>query len=203
VSPELDSESWDAWRPEEAARRLVGVRAPWYVAAGWSIDLFLGGRRREHEDLEIAIPAQALDEVVAALAGFEVYAVNVPGRGVFTPLAEAGDGLAETHQTWVRDAAADCWRMDVFREPGDAETWVCRRDERIRLPYDEVIAWTDDGIPYGRPEITLLYKAKHAREKDDADLEAALPRLDPAARDRLAGWIELVHPGHRWLSALG
>jgi hypothetical protein len=203
MSPELDSESWDAWRPEEAARRLTEVKAPWYVAAGWSIDLCLGGERREHEDLEVAIPACALDEVVEALDGFDVYAVNVPGKAVFTPLAEAGDGLAETHQTWVRDEAADCWRMDVFREPGDLDTWICRRDERIRLPYDEVIARTDDGIPYGRPEVTLLYKAKHAREKDEADFEAVLPRLDPSARTRLREWLELVHPGHRWIGSLG
>jgi len=179
------------------------VKAPWYVAAGWAIDLFLGGERREHEDLEIAIPAGALDEVAEALRGFQLYAVKVPGKGLFTPLPEAGDGLAETHQTWVRDADADCWRMDVFREPGDGETWVCRRDDRIRLPYDEVIARTDGGIPYGRPEVILLYKAKHTREKDDADFEAALPRLDAAARARLADWLGLVHPGHRWLAALG
>lgn len=203
MSPELDSESWDAWRPEAAARRLAGIRAPWYVAAGWSIDLFLGEQRREHEDLEIAIPACALDEVAAALGGLDLYAVNVPGKDVFTPLADAGEGLAETHQTWGRDAAADCWRIDVFREPGDLETWVCRRDERIRLPYAEVIAWTEEGIPYGRPEVTLLYKAKHAREKDEGDFQAALPRLDSAARARLREWLELVHPGHRWVDSLG
>ena len=203
MSPELDSESWDAWTPAEACRRLAGVRAPWYVAAGWAIDLFLGGKRREHEDLEIAIPAGALGEVVDALAGFDVYAVKVPGKGDFTPVAEAGEGLVETHQTWVRDRAAERWRMDVFREPGDGSTWVCRRDERIRLPYAEVVARTPDGIPFGRPEVVLLYKAKHAREKDESDFEAALPRLDRTARTRLAAWLELVHPGHRWLAALG
>ena len=203
MSRELDTESWDAWRPEEAARRLASVHAPWYVAAGWAIDLFLGGERREHEDLEIAIPSAALDEFVRALAEFDVYAVKVPGKGVFTPVSEAGDGLAETHQTWVRDAGADCWRLDLFREPGDGQTWICRRDNRIRLPYTEVIAHTAEGIPYGRPEVVLLFKARHARDKDEADFQAVLPRLDAAARERLAEWLELVHPGHRWIAELG
>lgn len=198
----LDEDRWDAWRPEEAARRLAGVQAPWYVAAGWAIDLFLGGQRREHEDLEVAVPAGSLSEFAAALTGLEVYAVKVPGKGMFTPLDEAGDGLAETHQTWVRDPASGYWRLDMFREPSDGETWICRRDERIRLPYDEVIARTADGIPYGRPEIVLLYKAKHSREKDDSDFEAALQRMDESARSRLAGWLELVHPEHRWLARL-
>ena len=203
MTVELDSDRWDAWRPEEAARRLGGVEASWYVAAGWAIDLFLGGQRREHEDLEIAIPAASLPQFLEALPGLEVYAVKVPGKGTFTPVDEAGDGLAETHQTWVRDPESGYWRLDLFREPGDEMTWIYRRDDRIRLPYDQVIARTDDGIPYGRPEIVLLYKAKHVqREKDQADFEAVLPLLEPETRERLAGWIELVHPGHTWIERL-
>ena len=109
-----------------------------------------------------------------------MFVVGVPADGLVTPLEHARDRLAETHQTWLREPETGLWRLDLFREPGDETTWVCRRDERIRLPYDEVIAWTDDGIPYGRPEVVLLYKAKHVeREKDQADFEAALPHLEP------------------------
>src|SRR6478752_2508902 len=45
-----DDAEWDAWTPAEAAVRLQGVDAPWYVAAGWAIDLFLGEHRRERGD---------------------------------------------------------------------------------------------------------------------------------------------------------
>src|SRR5688572_2029872 len=44
-----DVSKWDAWRPEEVSRVLSRVEAPWCVVAGWAIDLFLGGQRREHE----------------------------------------------------------------------------------------------------------------------------------------------------------
>ena len=57
-----DISSWDAWRPERVASLLEEVDAPWYVAAGWAIDLFLGGEHREHEDLEIAVPNSRFDE---------------------------------------------------------------------------------------------------------------------------------------------
>jgi len=205
VTGELDPDRWDAWRPEEVAQLLAGVQAPWCVVAGWGIDLFLGGQRREHEDLEIAIPAWALGEFVDALAGFEIYVVNVPGRGTCTPVAEVDeDGLAETHQTWVRDPRSGDWKLDLFRDPSEGDTWVCRRDERIRLPYSDVIALTDDGIPYGQPEIVLLFKARHAHlDKNRADFAAALPHLGPARRKRLREWLELVHPGHAWLAELG
>ena len=200
---DADLFAWDAWRPDEVARSLAGVEAPWYVAAGWAIDLFLGGERREHEDLEVAVPRERLGEVLEALAGHEFFAAGVPGPTLVTPLAHAGDAVETSHQTWVLDPAARVWRLDVFREPSAGDTWICRRDERIRMPYDELIERTPDGIPYARPEVALLFKARHARPKDEHDLAAVLPFLDGARRRWLAEALELVHPGHRWLVELG
>ena len=71
------------------------------------------------------------------------------------------------------------------------------------MPYARLIEWTDDGIPYGRPEVVLLFKAKHAH----AGEERARLRGDAAAarRERRA-WLRdalaRVHPGHEWLDAL-
>ena len=198
-----DVVAWAAWRPEQAAAQLEGLEAPWYVAAGWAIDLFLGGERREHEDLEIAVPNERFHDVAAALAGYEIAVIGTPEQGLATPYHEVGEkALAETHQTWVREPATGLWRLDVFREPSDGDTWVCRRDAKLRLPYDRVIEHTADGIPFGRPEIVLLFKARHARPKDDGDLAAALPHLDDGRRAWLREALELVHPGHRWLHEL-
>jgi hypothetical protein len=196
---EPDVTKWAAWRPEEVARRLAAVRAPWYVAAGWAIDLFLGGQRREHEDLEIAVPHDRFGEVVRALAAFEFFVV---GDGLARPLANAGEAFAVHHQTWVREPATGLWRLDVFREPAEGDAWICRRDSRIRLPCADVIARTADGIPYARPEIVLLFKAKATRPKDDGDFAAVLPRLGSEARHWLVEALELVHPGHSWLADL-
>jgi aminoglycoside-2''-adenylyltransferase len=200
---EPDLRQWDAWSPEEVATVLTPVEAPWYVAAGWAIDLFLGGDYREHDDLEIAVPRDRFHEVVEALAGFELFVVGVPRRGFVSALEQARDALDGAHQTWVREPETGLWRLDIMREPSDGDVWICRRDERIRLPYDEVIERTADGIPYGRPEIVLLFKAKHARAKDDADFAAALPRLGPDRRRWLADALAVVHPDHRWLTSLG
>jgi hypothetical protein len=195
-----DVSKWDAWRPEEVAALLEGVDVPWYVAAGWALDLFVGEQRREHEDLEIAVPNTRFDEFAPALDGFEPCVITGPNEA--TPLAHARDQLAETHQTWVREPATGLWRFDVFREPSDGNTWICRRDPAIRMPYERLIERTDDGIPYGRPEVILLYKAKHSRERDEGDFADILPRLDSERKHWLADALELVHPGHRWLSLL-
>jgi hypothetical protein len=198
---EPDVSKWDAWRPERVASVLAGVEAPWYVAAGWAIDLFLGGPRREHEDLEIAVPNGRFGEFVAALAPLELFVITGPGEA--TPLEEAHDRLDETHQTWVREPNTGLWRLDVFREPSDGDVWVCRRHETIRMPYGELIEWTADGIPYGRPEVILLYKAKHAeRERDQRDFRDVLPQLDPERQRWLGNALELVHPDHPWIAEL-
>lgn len=193
---DADLEAWDAWEPAEAARLFAGVESPWYVAAGWAIDLFLGGKRREHEDLEVAVPRSRFPELAERLSGYDLF---VPaGNERLAPF----DPDSESHQTWVRERSTGKWRLDVFREPGDGDTWVCRRDERIRLPYTELIRHTDDGIPYLRPDLVLLFKAKARREKDDDDFAATLPRLSAVERANLRAWLASVHPGHAWLGRL-
>jgi hypothetical protein len=199
---EPDVSKWDAWPPEHVARLLEGVDVPWYVAAGWALELFVGEQRREHEDLEIAVPNAGFDEVADALSGLELFVITGPGEA--TPLEDARDRLADTHQTWVREPATGLWRLDVFREPSDGDTWICRRHAGIRMPYDRLIEWTEDGIPYGRPEVILLYKAKHAhRERDRRDFADVAQRLDPERVRWLTNALELVHPGHPWIADLG
>jgi hypothetical protein len=192
-----DVEAWAAWRPDEVAPRLADLRVPWAVAAGWALDLWLGGEPREHEDLEIAVARESFAAVRTALAELEWFAA---GDGALWPV----DGSrAELHQTWGWDPAHGCWRLDIIREPWEGSTWVCRRDPAIRLPIDEAIERTAAGIPFLRPEIPLLFKAKHVREKDEADFARALTRLEPWRRAWLAGALRLAHPGHGWIERLG
>jgi hypothetical protein len=175
------------------------VNVPWAVAGGWALDLFRGAVTRDHSDLEIAIPAAGFGAVQAALAGFEI---QIAGSGHLWPLGSAAAFAAES-QTWVREPATGLFRLDIFREPHDGDTWICRRDDSIRRPYAEVIGLAADGVPYLVPEIVLLFKAKHRRPKDEADFAGTLPLLSPAQRAWLAGALAVVHPGHEWLRQQG
>jgi hypothetical protein len=92
----------------------------------------------------------------------------------------------------------------------DVSQWEPWRPEQVaellagvELPWYVGIEWTEDGIPYGRPEIVLLFKARHAsRAKNQADFEAALPRLDVRRREWLRSGLERVHPRHAWIAQL-
>ncbi|MEU5582614.1 hypothetical protein ABZ791_27840 [Streptomyces huasconensis] len=196
---ELDARWVAAWRPEQVAERLRGVNAPWCVAAGWALDLFRGEQTRPHGDLEIAVPAAAYPEIRDR---FPEYVFDAVGSG--RVWAAAGtDALAATHQTWLRDPATGQFLFDVFREPHEGGTWICRRDESLRLPYDAIIERTAEGVPYLLPELVLLFKAKARRPKDQADFEGVLPLLGRARLRVLREWLERVHPGHPWLAELG
>jgi hypothetical protein len=177
---ELRDPPWDAWGPGEVAGRLGGVGVPWCVVAGWALDLFRGERTREHEDLEIAVPARGFDLIRTAFADFEL---DVVGSGHRWPLDSPA--FEVMHQTWVREPDTGVYRLDIFREPHDANIWICRRDDRIRLPYDQIILTSPDGVPYLVPEIVLLFKAKHDRPKDNADFTGVLPTSPPPAEP---GW---------------
>jgi hypothetical protein len=186
------------WTPTEVAQRLAGISTRWCVAAGWALDLFRGMQTREHSDTEIAIPAASFPEVRKRFPGYIFDAVS-SGR-IWENAAP--DALAATHQTWLRDPATSDYLLDVFREPHDGETWICRRDETIRFPYSRIIQHTPDGIPYLEPELVLLFKAKHARPKDQADFDETIPHLTPAQRATLADLLTRAHPGHRWIANL-
>ncbi|WP_427168238.1 nucleotidyltransferase domain-containing protein [Streptomyces sp. C1-1] len=195
---ELNARWADAWTPNQVAERLAGVGTPWCVVAGWALDLFRGERSRPHGDLEIAVPAAGFAEVRDR---FSEYAFDAVGRGRIW--AEAGaEALAATHQTWLRDRASGRFLFDVFREPHEGDTWICRRDESLRLPYDVIIERTAEGIPYLVPELVLLFKAKDTRPKDHADFDGVLPLLSQARRDALSKWLSRMRPGHPWPAAL-
>jgi hypothetical protein len=195
---EIGDPRWDPWHPAEVARLLARVDVPWYVAGGWALDLFRGSQTRQHADLEIGVPAPEFGPVREALAGYDL---RVAGSGRLWPLDSPA--FETMYQTWVSDPATGVFLLDIFREPQLGGTWVCRRDGTIRLPYQQIIRRTGNGIPYLVPEIVLLFKAKHAAQaKNQSDFDAALPLLD----GRALGWLEQallrVHPGHAWISAV-
>jgi hypothetical protein len=193
---DVDLDAWDAWSPQEAARHLETLAAPWYVIAGWALDLFLGRQTREHADLEIGVPEHRFAEVREVLSGFELVAV---GDGRAWPLSE--ESLATHRQTWVREPGGP-WRVDVMREPWAGDTWICRRDPTIRQQAASLISRTAAGIPYVQPEVVLLFKAKHVSPKDELDLATVLPHLDSRRRSWLRDALTRVHPGHAWIESL-
>jgi hypothetical protein len=80
--------------------------------------------------------------------------------------------------------------LDVLLEEAEGDSWHFRRQPSIARPLVELGAHTSRGVPFIRPEIALLYKAKHLRFKDQRDFDVSAPGLDATARAWLAAALE-------------
>jgi len=194
-----DIDEWKPWSPAELAGRLRAIAAPWYVAGGWALDLWHGRETRLHEDLEFVVLRDDLPVFLPALPEFDMYTAH---DGVLTPLPPGRLSEQKIFQIWCWERAASCWRVDMMIENGTPDRWIYKRDPAITCPRGDAIRKSPDGVPYLDPAAVLLFKAKYRREKDELDFANALPRLTPADRARLKGWLAATHPGHEWDKAL-
>ncbi|WP_455269898.1 nucleotidyltransferase domain-containing protein [Rhizobium herbae] len=192
-------DAWSAWRPLELTSRLAGVSAPWCIVGGWALDLWHGQQTRDHDDLEFTVLREDVRIFRETLQELDFYTA---GSGVVTPLPLDAEPPADIVQIWCLDSIERCWRVDMMIEPGTPQTWVCKRDPKILGRRNEFVHATSEGIPYLAPAPILLFKAKYRRTKDEVDFENALPKLAVSERAWLKTNLELVHPGHDWISAL-
>jgi len=191
---------WAAVTPLDAAGLLDGAGVRWWIVGGWAVDAFTG-EPREHEDIDVGFFRADLPAVLQHLNRDLCVWSNL--SGTLRPLREPDDLLDGARQLWVRRNGESPWLLDLAMTTHDGDTWISPRDDRVRLPFEDATFVAADGLRYLRSELVLYMKARVARPKDDADLARILPMLEPAARERLRGWLDLVHPGHRWLAVIG
>src|SRR5688572_32870582 len=108
----------------------------------------------------------------------------------------------DVHSIWCRPTAADPWTIELMLDEADDDTWVYRREPRIRRPMSTVVRQSPDALPYLAPEIQLLYKSKGPRERDDVDFAQISPLLAADARMWLHDALELTAPDHKWIAVL-
>jgi hypothetical protein len=179
---------WD-WAPlslDEVAELLRDFSAPWWIAGGHALELFLGRTIRQHEDIDVAVLRSDQLTFQRHLRGWDL---QIAHGGRLTPWPEGKELEPPEHGIWARREAGGPWELQVLFDSDTGGVWHYRRDPAVRLPVDDLGLVSTQGLPYLRPEIVLLFKAKAPREKDEADLEAVLPALDAAARARLRRWL--------------
>lgn len=187
------------WRPVDplgAQQLMRGYDGFWWVAGGHAIEAFTGLPRR-HEDIDVVVFRRDLAALREHFDGrFHLWSA---GGGALRPLNEQyPEPHEEASQLWLREHALAPWLMDCLLNPDVDGRWQSRRDPDHVAPLDEVTWVHDDGVRYLNPEIALLFKARLHRPKDQADLEAAWPRLEPCRQRWLAESVRRLHPDHPW-----
>jgi hypothetical protein len=171
---------------------------PWWVAGGHALDLFVGHATRPHGDIDVSILRRDAPLLRLLLAGWDLHGADA---GVLTPWTTADTG-PPTGSIWCRRAPGRAWCLQVMLDAGSETEWVCHRHGEIRLALPDALARSPEGIPYLRPELQLLLKAKDCRPKDEADFAAVFPLLGTDEAKWLAGNLRRLYPRHRWLNQM-
>ena len=191
--------AWQNLTPVEASAILTGLPAPWWVAGGWAIDLFVGRTTRPHGDMDIALLRGSEPALRTHLIDWDI---QIAHNGMFEPWQ--GDVLESTrNQFWARPRTDVPWVLEFLVEDHTNDVWHFRRDTNVVLPMSELMRRSDDGVPYLCPEVVLLYKATSAEEeRNQRDFEVAAPLLADGARQWLVRALEQAQAGHPWINEL-
>jgi len=189
--------SWDPASLPEVAELFSRVRAPWWIAGGYAIELAVGRAFREHADVDVLLLRRDQQAIQEALPTWEWWAADPPGTlRPWTRGEVLGDDVDDV---WCRPSASAPWRIQFMLDKADGDEWVSRRNPAVRREIALLGGVSADGIPYLAPEVQLFAKAHRTRPKDEVDFAAALPMLDAAQRRWLAAALEKDHP---WLDRL-
>ncbi len=188
-----------AW-PDQARELFADFPGEWWIAGGWSIEVFTGVER-PHEDIDVSLWRKDVGRLRSTLDGRYDLWSNASGR--LLPLTAKRPELPDdAEQIWLRRHALAPWEYDLVINPDRDGRWVFRRDPSMDFALDEITWIAPDGLRYITPEMTLAYKARHSRPKDEQDLAATLPLLTPTRRTWLADMIHHLHPDHPWLARI-
>lgn len=182
--------------PFRLSAHLTNLGAPWFIAGGWALDLFLDQITRSHCDIEFLIFRDDQLELQHHLAGFALTKITAGTEQPWPP----GE-LVEASLHQMRARSAD-FEFDIFLADTEADRWIYRRDLRVTRPRVTIGTISRAGLPVLAPELVLLFKAKCLLSKDQVDFERTAPALAADARCWLREALEIAHPGCPWIGSL-
>ncbi len=185
--------------PKKAAALMRGFEAPWMIAGGWAIDLFLERETRPHADVEIAVFRR---DQLALQARFSGLKMKKAGGGALVDWPRGQFLDLPAHEIHLFEGPAETPVLEVLLNETDGENWLYRRNAAVTKPLGEIRRAAGANLFFLCPEIVLLYKSKAPRERDETDFAAALPRLDRSSRVWLEHALSVCHENHPWLARL-
>ena len=191
---------WEPLGVDEVKQLFERVSAPWWIAGGHALDMYLGHETRAHADIDVAVLRRDQQAFREALGKWDV---QIAHAGQFIPW-KRGETInnPEHHEVWARETPDGPWRVELLFEESEGNRWMYRRDAHIGLNVADLGREGANGVPFIRPEVMLLYKSKSPRPVDETDFLYVLPRLDVAQRAWLLGALYTTDPSHRWIDRL-
>jgi hypothetical protein len=197
------NEVWEPIAVEELIKILKNSRAPYWIAGGLAIDLFLGKTTRKHDDLDVAICRKDQLFFQNILATWDLKASDPPGSGRLRNWESNEILSSSVHNIWCRKSENESWSLELLLSDFENDEWVYRRNPAIRGRVGKFGWTTSSGIAVVSPEIQMLYKSRNPREKDILDFEHCLNAFSTVQRVWLREALLVDSgPSHPWLKWL-
>jgi aminoglycoside-2''-adenylyltransferase len=139
--------------PRDALQLFGDVVAPWWIAGGWGLDLWLGYQTRPHEDLDVAILRSDQRRFWERLRSWDLSLAV--GSGVLEPWTSS-IVPEPLHAVWCRPTPASVWAFEILLNDSQGDEWLFRRDHEVRRPLAELGGRTQESVPFLAPEVILL-----------------------------------------------
>ena len=201
MSQEHDYTNWNPLSVAEVSKLLSGLRAEWWIAGGYAIEMFAGRPIRSHGDIDILIKREDQHLIQAHLSTWQLYSARYPGLRLW----DKGETLTgRYHDIWCRREGELSWRLQIMLLDTEEDAWFFRNDTSIHGNIRDMSKVTSSGVRYLSPEIQLLYKTRaNTLEKDQIDFAVAAPMLDASEREWLLINLRKRFPeGHKWINKL-
>jgi Aminoglycoside-2''-adenylyltransferase len=128
---------WEPIGPRAVADLLEELEAPWWIAGGCAVDLFLGRETRRHDDFDVALLRSDQGALFEELRDWDLYYAT-PGHTL-----EPWDGHwleSPIHGIWGRrsNAPNSPWTCEFLLNEQEHGNWVFRRNQAITRPLEDI-----------------------------------------------------------------
>jgi Aminoglycoside-2''-adenylyltransferase len=171
---------------------------PWFIAGGWAIDLAIGKKTREHEDIDIVVFRENIQDVLDYFKNWEI-GVALPGEHRLETVVSKDQAMPPRFGLHVRN---DTDFVEVLLTDRVEDRAIFRRDPSIIFPVSDFIKTDAMNRRYITPEWQLLFKSKSPRESDWQDFLNALPYLSMQQKDWLKQAFIKTAASTEWIERL-
>lgn len=177
---------------------MEGFQKPWFIAGGWVVDIAQGRVAREHDDIDICIYREDVNEALRYFEGWDIK-VAVPGENRLVDYEQLNDLLLPRYCLHLFRGKDFIEILLTEREENDV---LFRKNKEITMNITDFALKDRDGRPYVNPVWQLLFKSSSPRDKDNDDFLNCLPIMTDQQKKWLTKGLRIMKPESEWIQRL-
>jgi hypothetical protein len=177
---------------------MKNSKFPWYIAGGWSIDLAIGRKTREHKDMDIVVFREYIPDVLAYFENWEI-GVAIPGENRLESVINMNQVMQPRYCLHIKNEVDF---VEVLLTDRLSTHAIYRRNPSITIPLIDLIKTDPMNRSYITPEWQLLFKSKSPRDYDEQDYINSISYLSIRQKEWLKQSLVDTNASVKWIELL-